>query len=542
MTELDRQVAQALDRRAETERRTLPATLPLLFEAAVATHGDKLFWRTVDGDGATLTYRQFGALVDRCAAALAGFGIGHGMHVALALPNVPLIGATWIALQKLGAVAVGLNVNLVPHEVEYTLRTADAEALIVDAAYVPIFDGIETSRLPVPANRTVVHGATGGGARSSWDELLRRGGAAVGRRAADPSELASIIYTSGSMGLPKAAMLPHSWHTTSGWVRSRQGPPVRNILIDSPFYYMAAQWRFAMAMYLGAAVCVAAKPTLNRYLERLLDYEIDLCSASAQTAKLPDDPRYARLRLGWVTSSGLPKDLQAPIEARLGAPVREIYGATEVGSAIVMPTLVTDMVGSGSCGMPDAFRRCRIVDDDGNDVRTGEAGELWISGPGISLGYYKNPEATAATHSGKWYRTGDLFVQDARGFWYWRSRIKDIIRRSKENISAVEVETAVRSIPQVLDACALPVPDEYRDEEVKIYIQLVPGETKETVPPRQILEHAGKLLAPFKLPRYIEYVSEFERTASNKISKLALKQKKADLRSGSYDSLHDHWH
>ncbi|MGE0714886.1 MAG: class I adenylate-forming enzyme family protein [Alphaproteobacteria bacterium] len=532
----------AIARRRETERRALPPNLPALFAAGVARHRDAPFWRSVDGDGTVLTYGEFAALVDRCAAGFARFGIGRGTHVALALPNLPVVGAAWIALQRLGAVAIGLNVNLVPHEVEYTLRTADAAVLIVDRDYLGIFDGIAPASAPVPEERIIVHGARPAGRRTGWEDLMAAADRPVVGHSPDPAELASIIYTSGSMGLPKAAMLPHAWHTTSGWVRARQGPPVANILVDSPFYYMAAQWRFAMAMYLGAAVCVAARPTLARYLDRLLDWGIDHCSASAQTAKLDDDPRYARLRLGWVTSSGLPKALQGPLEARLGAPVREIYGATEIGSAVVMPTLVTDMVGSGSCGMPDAFRRVRIVDADGNDVRPGAAGELWVAGQGISLGYYNNPEATAATHAGIWYRTGDLFECDGRGFYYWKSRIKDIIRRSKENISAVEVETAVRAMPEVQDVCALPVPDDHRDEEVKIYVQLVPGETAASVPPARILTFARTMLAPFKVPRYIEYVAEFERTASNKISKLALRRKKADLREGSWDAVADRWH
>ena len=535
-TELD----QVWQRRAETEAHALPQSLATLFDEAVARYPDRVFWRPVDGDGPELTYRDFGALVDRCAVAFRRFGIGAGTHVALALPNVPAIGAAWIALHKLGAVALGVNVHLVPGEVNYTLRMADAEVLILDVAHLGLLETADGEAFPVARDRIVVHGGRVPGL-ADWHDLLNDASGAVATAEVDRRALASILYTSGSMGLPKPAMLPHDWHTVSGWVRSRQGPAPRNILIDSPLYYMGGQWRFAMAMYVGGTLCVAQKPTLGRYVDRLLKYDIQMCAVSSQTAKLPDDPRYAQLNLAWVTSSGLPKDMQAPLEARLGAPVREIYGATEVGSAVVMPTLVTSMVGSGSCGLPDALRTCRIVDADGNDVRQGETGELWIAGPGIALGYYRNEEATAATFQDGWYRTGDLFLQDSQGFFYWRSRIKDIIRRSKENISAIEVETAVRSFPDVLDVAAIAVPDDYRDEEVKVYVQLTPGATKESVPPARLLEHVRGLLAPFKLPRYIEYVDAFERTASNKVSKLALKKQKKDLRLDSYDSVDDVW-
>ncbi|MCW5719712.1 MAG: acyl--CoA ligase [Devosia sp.] len=535
-----RQLEQAAARRAETEARILPRNLPALCDEAVAQFGDRVFWRAVDGDGTELTYRQFGALVDRCARAFAQFGIRGGDHVALALPNVPAIAAAWIALHRLGAVALGVNVNLVAQEVNYTLRSAAADALILDVAHSGLLDMTDGPDFPVARDRIIVHGGQVAGL-AQWDEVMADAPGEVPVVDSDPEALASILYTSGSMGLPKPAMLPHSWHTVSGWVRSRQGPEPRNILIDSPLYYMGAQWRLAMALYIGATLCVAQKPTLNRYVQRLLDYDINLCAVSSQTAKLPDHPDYARLNLTWVTASGLPKQMQAPLEARLGAPVREIYGMTEIGSAIVMPTLVTGMVGSGSCGLPDAFRECRIIDADGNDVRQGEVGELLVRGPGIALGYWGNDEATAETLRNGWYHTGDLFRQDENGFYYWQSRIKDIIRRSKENISAIEVEAAIRSFPQVLDVAALAVPDEYRDEEVKIYVQLVADARRDEVTPQHLLEHAGAYLAAFKLPRYIEYVEQFERTASNKISKLALKNAKPDLRLGAFDAVDGTW-
>jgi long-chain acyl-CoA synthetase len=535
-TELER----AWQRRAETEIRTLPNSLATLFDEAVARYPDRVFWRSVDGDGLELTYRDFGAMVEQCAAAFRRFGICSGTHVALALPNVPAIGAAWIALHKIGAVVLGVNVNLVPSEVNYTLSTADAEVLIIDMDYVSLLETEGHEALPVARDRIIVHGGEYLGMKR-WDELLRDAACAAPTVEVDSRALASILYTSGSMGLPKPAMLPHDWHLISGWVRSRQGPAPRNILVDSPLYYMGGQWRFAMAMYIGATLCVAQKPTLSRYVERLLKYNIQLCSVSSQTAKLSDDLRYKQLNLSWVTSSGLQKEMQSPLESRLGAPVREIYGATEIGSGVVMPAMVTSMVGSGSCGLPDAFRECRIVDSDGNDVGQGQIGELWIAGPGIALGYYGNDEATASTFQSGWYRTGDLFMRDSQGFYYWQSRIKDIIRRSKENISAIEVEGAIRSFCGVLEVAAVAVPDEYRDEEVKVYVQLVSGETKESVPPSALLEHARSLLAPFKLPRYIEYVDTFERTASNKVSKLALRKQKQDLRLDSYDNVDGVW-
>lgn len=538
---MNSEVEASWERRAQTERRKLPFSLAALFDEAVAKFGDKPLWITVDGDGTTLTYREFSIQVERCAAALIARGIGAGSHVAIMLPNIPMTAILWTALSKIGAVAVGVNTSLTANEIDYVLSKSDPVALILDAKFLPLLAVIGFDKLPIDKNRIIVHGDPAGTPFGTLHDFLDSAGASVPTAVLDPQAPASILFTSGSSGFPKPSLLPQRWYTQMGWARGRQGPPVRRILIDGPFYYMAGQWRFATALYYGAAICVAEKPTLKQYLDRLLAYGIDLASASSLTAKLPDDERYSQLSLVWVTSSGLPKEMHADVEKRLRAPVREIYGSTELGSCIVMPTDIKSMVGSGSCGLPDAWRDCRIVDPDGKDVRQGEPGELLIRGPGMLLEYYNMKEASAEAFTGDWFRTGDLFVQDSQGFYYWKSRIKDIIRRSRQNISAHEVEAAVRLLPEVMEAIALAVPDEYREEEVKIYVELVPGLTKDDLPPERILSHCRNLLAAFKVPRYIEYMDKLPRTASNKISKVDVRKLKQDLRLGSYDAQEGIW-
>jgi crotonobetaine/carnitine-CoA ligase len=199
------------------------------------------------------------------------------------------------------------------------------------------------------------------------------------------------------------------------------------------------------------------------------------------------------------------------------------------------------MVGSGSCGLPVAFRRCRIVRPDGNAVATGEAGELEVSGAGILLGYYKRPEANAAALHDGWFRTGDLVRQDRDGYHYVIGRIKDVIRRSNENISAAEIEAVLNAMPEVKEAAAVPVPDPIRGEEVKVFISLAPGATRVEVPPERILAHCRARLARFKLPRYVEYLERLPRTQSDKIAKPELIAARADQRAGSFDFVDGIW-
>ena len=214
---------------------------------------------------------------------------------------------------------------------------------------------------------------------------------------------------------------------------------------------------------------------------------------------------------------------------------------TELGSATFMPLEVEDMTGSGSCGMAGPFRECRVVDPHGNEVACGEIGELVVRGSGILRGYFGKPEATRDAFHGDWFRTGDLFRQDERGYFFIVGRVKEMIRRSSENIPAREVEAVLKDMPEIVEAAVVPVPDELRKEEVKAYVILQPGLTRTEVLPEAILTHARKYLAPFKVPRYLEYRSEFPRTPSNKIRKPVLQQEKPDLRTDSWDGVDGVW-
>jgi crotonobetaine/carnitine-CoA ligase len=314
------------------------------------------------------------------------------------------------------------------------------------------------------------------------------------------------------------------------------------MLIDMPFHYMGGQWRFLMALLLGATAVVARQQSLARLMDRLLAHEVGFCSVTPALAKEPPDPRRQGLRLAWAGTMAMPAELHAALEERLGGtPVREMYGLTETGAALAMPVAVDWMTGSGSCGLPVAFRRLRVADADGHDVPVGQTGELWIGGPGLMLGYYGREAATAEAFRDGWFRTGDLVRRDADGFHTVLGRIKDVIRRSGENISAVEIETVLAGLPEVVEAAALPVPDALRGEEVKVCLALRSGLGPAEVPPERVLEFCRARLARFKLPRYIAYVPELPKTPSGKVAKQALRLPGADLRLDAYDAVDALW-
>jgi crotonobetaine/carnitine-CoA ligase len=334
--------------------------------------------------------------------------------------------------------------------------------------------------------------------------------------------LMSIQYTSGSTGFPKGCMLTQDYWLVLGVVRAHQGPPPKRLLVDKPLSYMGGMWRLLVCLYLGSAAMVARRFSLSALQDRLVEFDIDYFGATDGVAKLPDHAGIAKLRMAWISIAGLSKGLHEPLERKFRAPVRELYGLTETGSTLYMPTEAAHMTGSGSCGVPAPFRACRVVGPDGTDVQRGEVGELWVSGRAILEGYYNKPEATREAFSGEWFRTGDLFRQDENGYFYIQGRIKDSIRRSGENISAREIETIASGIEGVFETAAVAVPDEPRGEEVKLCLVLQPGYSREQVTPEAVARYCAERLAAFKVPRYIEYVREMPRTSSNKIAKQEL--------------------
>lgn len=525
--------------RDATERRPFPSSIGHYVDESVDRFADRVLWRSIDGDREVLTYREFQALTLKCALGLRARGVERGAHVALMLPNVPAYLIAWIALARLGAVAVAVNTASTSVELDNVLRVSASSHIIIDASYVDVYRALDP-RKRLPAGNVVVHGPPPTDFPRSWSDLLESGSWETGDPAIEAQEVASIQFTSGSSGLPKACMLSHLYWMMIGRVRASAGPPPSIMLIDTPMYYMGPMWRFMMALDIGATLCVARRYSLSGMLDRLIDHKIEFSLVTNPVAKLPDTPRFRQTNLLWLTTYGLSKDLHEGLESRFGVPVREIYGMTEIGAGMFMPLEDRRMVGSGSCGLPAPFRKCRIV-ADGCDVAEGGEGELWISGEGIFSGYFGQKDATAAAFEGAWFRTGDLFRRDREGYYYMLGRIKDVIRRSGENISASEVELAVGAVPGVLEAAALPVPDDLRGEEIKVYVVLAPGTSREALVPKAIVDHCRSRIAPFKLPRYIAYVAEIPKTHTGKIDKNALKKSAADLRLGSFDCVDNVW-
>ena len=539
---IPRYSADPATRRVQLEAEPLPASTATLLDEAAAEVPERLAWRFIDS-GETATYREVQASVNRMASALHRLGVRKGTHVAVMVPNLPQFPLTWLAIGRLGAVMVPVNVSYTGRELDYIVNDGQAEYLVIFDEFLPTLDAMVKRPAALSDARVIVVGRARTG-QQDWQALHDSGDPAFkAPEAIGLDDLLNIQYTSGTTGFPKGVLQAQRYWITQSKINAfRDGLAYERILISTPFYYMDPQWLLLLSFHQRASAFIAAKQSTTRYTEWLRTWKIQFSLMPAEVMfKNPPSPDDGDNEIRRVNVYGLRKEIHAAVEQRFNVNAREAFGMTELGSATYMPLEVEDMTGSGSCGMPGPFRQCTVVGPEGKEVPRGEIGELVVSGSGILRGYFNKPEATKEAFHGDWFRTGDLFRQDERGYFFIVGRVKEMIRRSSENIPAREVEAVLKDMPEIVEAAVIGVPDDLRKEEVKACVILQPGLTKTDVPPEAIIAHARRFLAPFKVPRYIEYRSEFPRTPSNKIRKPALIQEKPDQRTDSWDRVDGVW-
>lgn len=530
------------------ENTPLHANIWSLVEAQVAANTDKPMWTFFEeAEGGTATYAEVKTLVERTAAALYAAGVRKGSHISVMLPNIPQFPLTWLAIAKLGAIMIPVNIGYTGRELTYILTDSDSGFLVIHSDCLKAYADLE-GEPPIASSTVLVVGAKPEGLPDggrSLEELIA-GAPSLPEGLPEPGvdDLVNIQYTSGTTGFPKGCMLTHRYWLTISMVaqmRGGQEEQATNILAAQPFFYMDPQWLTLMAMRAGGQIFVARRASSSRFMGWVRKYDIHYCLFPEIVYRSPEQPDDSDNSLKRISIFGFDKAQHADLERRYDTIARESFGMTEVGPALFMPREATHMVGSGTCGIPAPFRQSKIVDPDGNEVPAGVRGELCIRGPGIMLGYYKKPDANQSSFIGDWFRTGDVFWRDEENFHYIVGRLKDMIRRSGENIAAREVESVLREIPGVLEAAAIGVKDVARGEEVKAYLVLQPGVTQQDVTPDAVFDHCKGRLAAFKIPRFLEYRDALPKTPSDKIAKQKLSSERPDLRVGSYDRTTGNW-
>jgi acyl-CoA synthetase (AMP-forming)/AMP-acid ligase II len=481
----------------------------------------------------TLSYGEALAHIEDLRQRYAAAGYGHGHRAGLLLENRPDFFLHWFALNALGVGVVPINNDMRAAELRYLLEHSE---LCLAISLPGRIDDLRAAAAPgrVPLLLTADHT----GAVPAAPGPAPKADASITR----DSECA-LLYTSGTTGRPKGCMLSNDYFLLAGqWYATIGGlctlhEGTERMITPLPLTHMNAMAYSAMAMLMTGGCLVQldrfhpgswwdsvrqSRATVAHYLGVM----------PAMLLGAPPSPldREHGVRFGF--GAGVDRRQQAVFEQRFGFPLLEAWAMTETGAgAVVIANREPRHVGFSCFGRAEAAVQWRLVGEDGHDVPTGEPGELWVRAAGADpkrgffTEYLKDEAATAEAWEAGWFHTGDLVRADTDGHLYFVDRKKNVIRRSGENISAVEVESVLAQHPRVAAVAVAAAPDEVRGDEVLALIVRRDPQSDEDLGAlaAQITQHALRQLAYYKAPGYVAFVDVLPLTLSQKVQRAQTK-------------------
>lgn len=474
------------------------------------------------------------AKVERLRQAYTAAGWGHGHRVGLLLENRPAFFFHWFALNALGVSVVPINAEMRRAELTYLIGHSELELVVT---------------LPERTDDLYAAAAAAGTAISTMTataETIPQPAAAAplhNQPVGLHSECA-LLYTSGTTGRPKGCVLENAYFLRAGeWYAGLTGVceyrrDQERVMTPLPLTHMNAMANSAMVVvYAGGCLIQLDRFHPSSWLQSArscgatIIHYLGVMPAMLLSAPAADSDRDHDIR--WGFGAGVDKDHHAVFEQRFGFPLVEAWAMTETGAAaVIMANREPRLVGTGCFGQTEDYVDIRIVDDMGTDAVDNMPGELLVRSNSddprryFFREYLKNQDATDEVWHNGWFHTGDVVQRDADGNLFFVDRKKNIIRRSGENIAAVEVESVLNGHTGVKMAAVAAVPDPIRGDEVLACILLDPasGFTGDTTTSQAIVEHCLGQLAYYKAPGYVSFVAELPLTTSQKIQRGKLKQ------------------
>lgn len=481
--------------------------------------------------GDVLSYGEFQRRIEATAQALkTELGVGRGDRVAILSLNHPDYLVLLYACARLGAMLVPLNWRLAVAEQIFIINDAAVKALVLQEAFAALLPELAAT---LPQARPVgLDFAPAGGLQ--FDDLLSRAAGDGRNPHTDLSCPLLIVYTSGTTGRPKGAVLRQEALLWNGVMSQHMHGLTSDdhVLTVLPFFHVGGlNIQTTPALHHGATVTIHERFAPDATLATIAGERPTLTVLVPATLQaLLDHPAFSTtdlssLRAIATGSTIVPPALIDRFTAR-GVPVLQVYGSTETCPIAIYTRLGGDLARRGSTGLPGLCCEAQIVDNDGNELLPGSAGEIVVRGPNVFFEYWGNETATReALHDG-WYRTGDIGTRDDDGYFWVHDRKKNMIISGGENIYPAEIERVLLTHPAVADVGVVGRPDPRWDEVPVAYVLLRADASTEAEALRgELRAHVQLHLARFKVPRDIVFVDDLPRTALGKVQHFRLRDR-----------------
>ena len=476
-----------------------------------------------------MSYSELYERSKRLANGLDRLGLRKGDHVSVLFQNSFEIIESYFANALLGCATIPLNPMYTGREIEYIVKNSESKALITKDSLYPNVAEIRDNLKEL--QHVILQSEASLSDTHAYDKLLKGASDEPVDVEVNPDDLAIVLYTSGTTGTPKGVMLSHKGillnaELTKDAIGYREDDRFVGVL--PMFHSFAFSFDILQMMFVKGSTAIFERFEIKDIVSGIEKYH---CTSLAGVPTMftyiynyPDLNKYdlTCLRIGDCGGGPVPVELVEEFQERFGMTVVESYGLTEISpvACVERPDMERRL---GSCGVVFPGMETKIIDPAGNEVPDGDVGELVIKGPTHMLGYFKMPEETDKAIRDDWLYTGDLFRKDKDGYLYFVDRLKHMIVTAGYNIYPKEVENVLYAHPHVLEAAVIGIPDPAKGEIPKAYI--VPrddGKRNE----KGIMDYCRKNLAAYKVPRIVEFVHALPQTASGKIKKYVLKEKK----------------
>jgi len=455
------------------------------------------------------------------------YGVRPGDRVMMLLRNTPEFVASFFAASQMGAISVPTNTRLKAPEIEYILKDSDPAILIVEPE---LWERVLQVKDQAPNLKAIfITGMDRTPGTTLFSDLISRTAPQKIQTPATEEDINSILYTSGTTGNPKGAMLCHrnfitnSLNTQALCHLSSED----KLLIMAPLFHVTAlNSQLIKIVHSGATGVLMRAFKTEEILDAVeREHITEMTGVPAMYSMILQSPTLARrdlTTLKYCGYGGAPAPVEVIKTLKEMFPtwrLRNVYGLTEASSWVTMLPHDQTTIRPDSTGLPVPVVRLKIVNDQSEEIPQGEVGEILIQGPNIFKGYWRKPEATAESLKEGWFYTGDLGKFDEEGYLYVVDRKKEMVIRGGENIYCIEVENVLYQHSKVVEAAVTGVPDPILGEAVKAVCVLKPGQQATGA---EIQEFCKKYLADYKVPKFVCFTAELPRNPAGKVIKKAL--------------------